>query len=187
MLHKIAVIPGDGIGPDVVKEALGALVAVGDLRGHKFEFAQLLMGGAAFDATGKRKQGGRLGGDRQTRPPSLQTSGRSRISRRGRPGPGLFSQRERWLQRRSLLRIPRRIRNENPNRVSRRRPSHAERLRRGISRIPVISRSYRFLGKTQMIAITIGRIGNRYKTEPSSPRCLSETARITETITASIK
>ena len=53
MLHKIAVIPGDGIGPDVVREALGALVAVGDRRGQKFEFAQLLMGGAAFDATGE--------------------------------------------------------------------------------------------------------------------------------------
>ena len=53
MLHRIAVIPGDGIGPDVVGEALGALVAVGDRFGHRFEFTQLLMGGAAFDATGE--------------------------------------------------------------------------------------------------------------------------------------
>lgn len=53
MLHKIAVIPGDGIGPDVVREGVGALVAVGDRFGHEFEFAQLLMGGAAIDAAGE--------------------------------------------------------------------------------------------------------------------------------------
>lgn len=53
MVHTIAVIPGDGIGPDVVREGIGALVAVGDRFGHKFEFEQLLMGGAAIDARGE--------------------------------------------------------------------------------------------------------------------------------------
>lgn len=53
MLYKIATIPGDGIGPDVVREARAALEAVGSRFGHRFEFSELLMGGAAIDATGE--------------------------------------------------------------------------------------------------------------------------------------
>lgn len=53
MNYKIAVIPGDGIGPEVTAEAIKALVAVGEKFGHKFEYTYLLAGGAAIDKTGR--------------------------------------------------------------------------------------------------------------------------------------
>lgn len=49
---KIAVIPGDGIGPEVVKQAIVVLEAVAQKFGHRFEFREVLMGGAALDAVG---------------------------------------------------------------------------------------------------------------------------------------
>ncbi|MFO7154325.1 MAG: 3-isopropylmalate dehydrogenase [Caldicoprobacter oshimai] len=49
---KIAVIPGDGIGPEVVKQAIVVLEAVAQKFGHRFEFQEVLMGGAALDAVG---------------------------------------------------------------------------------------------------------------------------------------
>ncbi|HUW42415.1 MAG TPA: 3-isopropylmalate dehydrogenase [Rectinemataceae bacterium] len=52
MRYEIAVIPGDGIGPDVVREALGVLDAVGARFGREFRFTSQLMGGAAIDAEG---------------------------------------------------------------------------------------------------------------------------------------
>ena len=53
MNYKIAVIPGDGIGPEVTAEAIKALDAVGEKFGHKFEYTYLLAGGAARDKTGR--------------------------------------------------------------------------------------------------------------------------------------
>ena len=53
MNYKIAVIPGDGIGPEVTAEAIKALYAVGEKFGHKFEYTYLLAGGAAIDKTGR--------------------------------------------------------------------------------------------------------------------------------------
>lgn len=53
MNYKIAVIPGDGIGPEVTAEAIKALDAVGEKFGHKFEYTYLLAGGAAIDKTGR--------------------------------------------------------------------------------------------------------------------------------------
>lgn len=53
MNYKIAVIPGDGIGPEVTAEAIKALDAVGENFGHKFEYTYLLAGGAAIDKTGR--------------------------------------------------------------------------------------------------------------------------------------
>jgi 3-isopropylmalate dehydrogenase len=50
--YKIAVIEGDGIGPEVVKEAIKVLNIVGEKYGHSFEYAQLLAGGCAIDAFG---------------------------------------------------------------------------------------------------------------------------------------
>jgi len=50
--YRIALIPGDGIGPEVVAGAVGVLAAVGVKFGHSFDFARLLMGGAALDETG---------------------------------------------------------------------------------------------------------------------------------------
>ena len=37
MNYKIALIKGDGIGPEVVNEAVGVLEAVGEKFGHTFE------------------------------------------------------------------------------------------------------------------------------------------------------
>lgn len=50
--YKIAVIPGDGIGQEVVPEAVKALKTVGEVYGHEFEFQSLLAGWVAIDAYG---------------------------------------------------------------------------------------------------------------------------------------
>lgn len=52
MEYKIAVIKGDGIGPEVIDEAIKVLDAVGNKFGHKFNYEYLLAGGCAIDATG---------------------------------------------------------------------------------------------------------------------------------------
>lgn len=52
MKFTIAVIPGDGIGPEIVKEAVKVLDAVGERYGHEFSYHELLAGGAAIDAYG---------------------------------------------------------------------------------------------------------------------------------------
>lgn len=51
--HKIAVLAGDGIGPEVMVQALRVLERVSEKFGAKFEFNHQLVGGAAIDATGK--------------------------------------------------------------------------------------------------------------------------------------
>ena len=53
MNYKIAVIPGDGIGPEIMNEALKVLDKIGEKYGHSFECTKVLAGGAAIDATGK--------------------------------------------------------------------------------------------------------------------------------------
>mgnify|MGYP003370544115 FL=1 len=53
MSYKIAVIPGDGIGPEVIKEAVKVLDTVGLKFGHVFEYEYLAAGGDAIDKTGK--------------------------------------------------------------------------------------------------------------------------------------
>lgn len=52
MSTKIAVLPGDGIGTDVIRETLRVLKAVDAKLGLKLEFEEALIGGAAIDATG---------------------------------------------------------------------------------------------------------------------------------------
>ncbi|MBM4196489.1 MAG: 3-isopropylmalate dehydrogenase [Gammaproteobacteria bacterium] len=52
MAAVIGVLPGDGIGTEVVAEALRVLEAVAARYGHRFEFRRGLIGGAAIDATG---------------------------------------------------------------------------------------------------------------------------------------
>jgi 3-isopropylmalate dehydrogenase len=51
-LYNIAVLPGDGIGQEVVPEAVKALKAVGESYGHAFEFRDILAGWVAIDAYG---------------------------------------------------------------------------------------------------------------------------------------
>ena len=53
MNYHIALVPGDGIGPDVVAEAVKVLDRTGEKFGHTFTYHQVLAGGAAIDATGK--------------------------------------------------------------------------------------------------------------------------------------
>lgn len=52
MRANIAVLPGDGIGPEVTAEAQRVLEAVAGRFGHEFTFREGLVGGAAIDATG---------------------------------------------------------------------------------------------------------------------------------------
>jgi len=49
---KIALIPGDGIGPEVIKQGLKVLNVVEKKYNCKFEYTEVLMGGVAIDATG---------------------------------------------------------------------------------------------------------------------------------------
>ena len=53
MNYKIALIKGDGIGPEVVGEAVKVMDAIGGKFGHTFEYVDVLMGGCAIDAVGK--------------------------------------------------------------------------------------------------------------------------------------
>ena len=52
MEFKLAVLPGDGIGPDVIGEAVRVLEAVGRRFGHDFEVSEGAIGGNAIDSTG---------------------------------------------------------------------------------------------------------------------------------------
>lgn len=49
---KIGVIKGDGIGPEIVDEAMKVLNKIAEVYGHSFSYTQLLMGGASIDANG---------------------------------------------------------------------------------------------------------------------------------------
>lgn len=51
-MFKIAVLPGDGIGKEIVPEAVKVLQAVGHRFQHGFYFEEALIGGAAIDAVG---------------------------------------------------------------------------------------------------------------------------------------
>ncbi len=52
MEYKIALLAGDGIGPEVTEEACKVLLATGERFGHKFHFTGGLIGAAAIDRTG---------------------------------------------------------------------------------------------------------------------------------------
>ncbi len=52
MKMNIAVIKGDGIGPEIVTEAMKVLDRVAAKYGHEISYTQLLMGGASIDANG---------------------------------------------------------------------------------------------------------------------------------------
>ena len=53
MNYKIALIKGDGIGPEVVGEAVKVMDAIGEKFGHTFEYTDILMGGCAIDEVGR--------------------------------------------------------------------------------------------------------------------------------------
>ena len=82
MKRNIAYIPGDGIGPEIVREAKKVLDKVCSVFGHEFHYEELLLGGASIDAHGvplteetikKAKAAdavlmGSIGGDAKTSP-----------------------------------------------------------------------------------------------------------------------
>src|SRR2546426_4784325 len=49
-LFRVAVLPGDGIGPEVTAEAIKVLKAIEEVTGPKFRFREGLIGGCALDA-----------------------------------------------------------------------------------------------------------------------------------------
>ena len=53
MKYKIAVIPGDGIGPEVIEQAVNVLKAVGNKFGHEFHMVEVDAGGCAIDKYGE--------------------------------------------------------------------------------------------------------------------------------------
>lgn len=82
MNFQIGLIPGDGIGPEIVREAKKVLDKVCELYGHTFIYTELLLGGASIDVHGvplteetiseaKTKDAvlmGSIGGDAKTSP-----------------------------------------------------------------------------------------------------------------------
>ena len=52
MNFNIATIPGDGIGPEIIKEAMKVLDKVGDKYGHTFNYTEVDMGGISIDKHG---------------------------------------------------------------------------------------------------------------------------------------
>ena len=53
MQAKIVLLPGDGIGPEIMTEAEAALADIAALGGHRFELIRRTIGGAAIDAIGR--------------------------------------------------------------------------------------------------------------------------------------
>jgi 3-isopropylmalate dehydrogenase len=49
---KIALLPGDGIGPEVLQATISVLDAMASKYGHEFEYEEALIGGIAIDKTG---------------------------------------------------------------------------------------------------------------------------------------
>ena len=52
MNYNVTVIPGDGIGPEIVREAKKVMDQVGMVYGHTFDYTEILMGGCSIDAHG---------------------------------------------------------------------------------------------------------------------------------------
>ena len=50
-LYRVAILPGDGVGPEVTSEAVKVLKAVEEVTGPRFRFHTGLIGGCAVDAT----------------------------------------------------------------------------------------------------------------------------------------
>ena len=52
MEWKVGIIKGDGIGPEIVEEAMKVLDKVGEVYGHTYRYKELLLGGASIDVYG---------------------------------------------------------------------------------------------------------------------------------------
>ena len=53
MNFKIATLPGDGIGPEIVDQAIKVMKAVGEKYGHSFDFEFAPTGASAIDLVGE--------------------------------------------------------------------------------------------------------------------------------------
>ncbi|NII12249.1 3-isopropylmalate dehydrogenase [Oleiagrimonas sp. C23AA] len=53
MQANLVILPGDGVGPEVAAAAVEILDAVAERFGHRFDYTEQLIGGAAIDATGQ--------------------------------------------------------------------------------------------------------------------------------------
>ena len=53
MQYTVTVLPGDGIGPDIIREAVQVVERVRRKFGHNFTFEERLIGGVAYDQTGE--------------------------------------------------------------------------------------------------------------------------------------
>jgi 3-isopropylmalate dehydrogenase len=53
MKKNIAILSGDGIGPEIMEEAVKVLTRVAELYEHDFDYTEALIGGAAFDEYGE--------------------------------------------------------------------------------------------------------------------------------------
>ena len=51
--HQITLLPGDGIGPEIMSVAVAVLKAIAEKHDLEFTFTEALIGGAAIDATGE--------------------------------------------------------------------------------------------------------------------------------------
>jgi 3-isopropylmalate dehydrogenase len=52
MNYKIALLPGDGIGPEIIEQAVKVMKAVGKKFKHEFKFTEAIVGATAIDAVG---------------------------------------------------------------------------------------------------------------------------------------
>jgi 3-isopropylmalate dehydrogenase len=85
MKLKIAILAGDGIGPEVTNEAVAILRAVAEFGGHDFTFVPLLIGGVAITATGSPLPTATLDAASRVR---RRPDGRGRRQQVQRPHPG---------------------------------------------------------------------------------------------------
>jgi 3-isopropylmalate dehydrogenase len=53
MIYKIAVLAGDGIGPEIVDQAIKVLKKVGEKFNHTFEFQEALVGATVHRCCGR--------------------------------------------------------------------------------------------------------------------------------------
>ncbi|MBE9196651.1 3-isopropylmalate dehydrogenase, partial [Synechocystis sp. LEGE 06083] len=51
--YNVTLLPGDGIGPEIMAVAVAVLRKVADQFGFAYNFQEALLGGAAIDATGR--------------------------------------------------------------------------------------------------------------------------------------
>ena len=75
MEFNIALLRGDGIGPEIVDSAVEVLKKTAEKFGHKFNFTPYLIGGAAIDETGVPLPDGEEGWPPLPYPPSGCWSG----------------------------------------------------------------------------------------------------------------